>query len=782
MINNELETYKRTGARLKNTIFQDVVKTFNKTEVTEAVFLFLLSRICFMGYLVSPFGPALFTAIFTKNKKLTYPLFSIIGILSVGYAAFSFKYCGIIIIISAITTIFSKELKGKRFSPAIICTGAIFLNGMVYVITEGFFAYDILLLMLECGAAFLSCIVFEKASVLIKTMPKRTMFEQSETVSLIVLVGATAFSISLMENLLPVAHIISITAILILSISCGYTISCPAGVVFGLCLGISSVYQAQTVCIYCLSSLASGFAKRYGKLGTAAAFAVSSLIATVLICPESNGIVTVSYVAISLLILLFVPDKFIEKFGSLRLNARQEFSQTERIRSSIKETMDETIASVDSVSAVFHDVLESFYAQNGESHGVIFDKTADVVCKNCSLCGFCWAKNREDTVGLMNTMYNTMERKNTLGRGDIPQEFSDKCIKSVTFISELNKNYEAYKITRMWAGKVLESKRLVAEQFNNLSMILKNMKESIIEKINSEPELERKIYAALDRKGISADKILVSSGDGFSVTMDKVSCGESLVCKTSVAAALTEVLEVPVLCENRECSDSICHLKFSEQTRFVTDISISSAPCSKSSGSGDSALYFPCGNGKTAIILSDGMGTGEKANLQSSITTLLAKKLLTSGFDKESATRLINNILMINADRETFATIDLCIVNLYKGTMEFVKCGAANSYVKTKGESETIYASSLPAGLVSSLEPDYDMRYIKSGDFLIMASDGVTDVLDTPECNEILALSENFSGSAKELSDLILNTALARSGGIASDDLTVIVCGVSENM
>ena len=63
-----------------------------------------------------------------------------------------------------------------------------------------------------------------------------------------------------------------------------------------------------------------------------------------------------------------------------------------------------------------------------------------------------------------------------------------------------------------------------------------------------------------------------------------------------------------------------------------------------------------------------------------------------------------------------------------------------------------------------------------------MASDGVTDVLDSPECNEILALSEGFSGSAKELSDLILNTALARSGGVATDDLTVVVCAVSLNM
>lgn len=782
MINNELETNKRPRSLPKGGIFTDVFKTFNKTEVTECVFLFLLSRICFMGYLVSPFGPALFTAIFSKNKKLSYPLFSIIGILSLGYGAFTFKYCGIILIIAAITTIFSSELKNKLFAPFVICAGSVFLNGMVYVITEGFFAYDILLLILECGASFLSCFAFGKASALIKTLPKRKVLEQSETVSLVILLGAAVLSISLMENLLPVAHVLSITAILILSISCGFSISCPAGVVFGLCLGISSVYQAQTVCIYCLSSLASGFAKKYGKLGTAAAFSIASLVATLLICPESNGIITVSYVALAAVILLFIPDKFINRFGNLRLRARQEFSMTTRIRDAVNDKMDETIESVDSISVVFHDVLESLLAQGGETHGVIFDNTADAVCKKCSLCNYCWLKNREDTLKLMNDMYKTMERKNVLGKADIPQDFSEKCIKSDMFVSELNKNYEAFKITKMWAGRVMESKRLVAEQFNNISMILKNLRSGIVEKMSCEPELENKISAALDRRGIYADKISVSSGDGFSVTMDKVSCGENLVCSTTVAGALTEVLEVPMLRENRECREDICHLKFSQQTRFVTDIAVSFKPCANSSGSGDSVLYFPCGNGKIAIILSDGMGTGEKANFQSNITTQLAKKLLTSGFDKETSVRLINNILMMNADRDTFATIDLCIVNLYKGTMEFIKNGAANSYIKTNTNSETIYASSLPAGLISAVEPDIDMRYMKSGDYLVMVSDGISDILDTPDCNEILNIADGFKGAAKELSDLILEEALSRSGGIATDDLTVVVCAISENM
>ena len=74
--------------------------------------------------------------------------------------------------------------------------------------------------------------------------------------------------------------------------------------------------------------------------------------------------------------------------------------------------------------------------------------------------------------------------------------------------------------------------------------------------------------------------------------------------------------------------------------------------------------------------------------------------------------------------------------------MEFVKTGAANSYIKTASGSETVYASSLPAGLVQGLEPDYDLRYMKSGDYLIMASDGITDVLDSPDHNKSLILQK----------------------------------------
>ena len=778
---NQLETI-RPGAHATGINLRNLLLKVNKQELLENVCLLLLCRICFPGYLFSPFGISFFGALFKKHKRLSYILSAAIGVLSVNFPIFSLKYGGAIAITAALSVIFSRELQGKRMLSSLLPAGALLLNGTVYVIAEGFFAYDALMLISECGVTFLSYFALDKTVDLFSSFRKRSMLEPAETVGIVFFSGTLVLSLALMENMLPVAHVAAITVILPLSLACGFAISCPAGAMFGLCLGLAGSYSAQTVCVYCLASLFSGLAKRYGRIGVSVSFLLSGFAATVLLCPETNGVITAAYVALAALILFFVPDSFLKKFGALQAQIKEEEAAGERIRKTVETKLSDTIATMDSVSTVFKEVLEDLYETDADAHAAVFDNTAGAICANCSLSNFCWRKSREETLTCMEKMFGIMERKNALAKGDIPQEFTDMCIRRDAFVTELSKNYEAYKITRMWAGRVQESRRLVADQFSNISMVLQNMQKSLKEEMRSEPELERKIVSALDRRGILADKVTVCSGDGFSVTMDKVSCGENLVCATTVAAAVSEVLEVPMLREHRECDSHICHLKFSEQTRFVADIAQASATRTHSSGSGDSALTFPCGNGKIALVLSDGMGSGEKAHFLSSITTRLAKKLLTAGFDKESCVRLINNILMINADRDAFATIDLAMINLYTGTMEFVKTGSANSYVQTATGAETVYASSLPAGLMQPLEPDYDMRYMTAGDYLIMASDGITDVLDTPDQNEIFRIAEGFHGSAQTLANNILNAALAYTDGTAYDDMTVFVCAISENM
>lgn len=771
----------RPTANIARINLKNLFSKLDSHELIENIALFLLSRICFMDYLLSPFGIAFFSILFFRKKRPYYVIFSALGVLSTAIPTFYFKYLGSILITMSVQLIFSNELQHKKRIAAIITTTSVFLTGCVYVLIEGFFAFDVLLLLLESGLVFISFFIFDKALLSIKTAFVKKTFDPLGLMAVVTLSAAVVFSVSLTKNFWPLSHMAAIFVILLLGLIYGFEVSTPTGAILGFALCFSTTYPAQMICIYTLSSLFSGLLSRYGRLAASGAFSVSSLIITLILCPEANGILTVSYVAAACLLLYFVPDKLLVQNITLRHRPRKETTAMQKVKDATDLKITETIDSIDSIGTIFHEIIDSFKETRYDTCQEVFRATADNVCKNCSLCRFCWEKDRDKTQEITGRMYSLMKSKNTIAPKDIPKDFSDMCIRSEAFICELNKNFESLKVTKMWAGKVLESKKLVAEQFKNTSMILNSLKESIAQKTDFIPDAEHKITAELNRHGITADEICVHHKDGYSVTIDKMNCDSKAECDTVIASLISEILEVPMEKALSECGSSICHVAFYEKPKFRADVAISSTTKKNSGGSGDNAVVFSVDPGRVAIVLADGMGSGEMANFQSSIVIKLAKKLITTGFNLATCVRLINDILMTNADKDTFSTIDMCVLNLYTGVAEFVKAGSSNTYLKLQNTFDIVTASSLPAGLMHGVQPDCDKKIICSGDFIIMVTDGITDILDTEKKNSIFKMLEDFSGTPQELSDKILDLAVKKSNGAPSDDMTVAVCGISRN-
>lgn len=755
---------------------KDLSKAMSPTELTENVILLLLCRICFMEYLVSPFGVALFSVLFYRKRRLSYVIASVAGTLLSGIPVFYFKYIGTILIAMSLIIIFSKELKSKSRTVSAITTAALLLNGGVYVFVEGFFVYDTLLLILECCLCYLSFFCFDCATASMEHFTKRKIFEPKEIVSMVILFGCCVLSISLTENLLPVAHIIAIFGILFLSVTCGFTVSTPAGAVLGLSLGFVSAYPAQLVCTYTLSSLFSGVCARYGKLASSGIFALCTFFVTILISPEANGFLPVSYVAVAWLLVFFVPEKVIASFGTAATKPLNISRKEARIKDELYDAFDISFNTLDSVADIFSDIIKEGSAIEVSDNSVILENTANAICTNCSLYRFCWQKEKQKTLLAIENLLPCTEA--SLRKNHIPKEFSDICIRRDAFIRELNKNAESYKITKMWSGKVVESKKLVAEQFKNLSMILTDVRDNLSSGITFSSDTESKIAVALDKMGISFSKVKVLSSDGFVVEIHNPDFYINSHADKKIENVLSEIFDVPMVMT----SSSYEKIVFCQKTEFAASLHISVLPRKNSDHCGDNCAYFYFGTGKLAIVLSDGMGSGEAAAFQSNLVVTLAKKLLSSGFSLRTCVRLINNILMTNADRETFATVDLCVVDMYSGIAEFAKTGAAPSYIKKEDEEIVISSSSLPAGLINSADTDFCVKYLQAGDWVVLASDGITDTLDCPDKNEIFEICNEFDGTPEELAESILNLALKRSGGIATDDLCVCVCKLEKNL
>lgn len=227
-------------------------------------------------------------------------------------------------------------------------------------------------------------------------------------------------------------------------------------------------------------------------------------------------------------------------------------------------------------------------------------------------------------------------------------------------------------------------------------------------------------------------------------------------------------------------ADDIEEPKESEKKddKFVLSKVVLSKTKNKSEISGDSNIITKLEDGKYMLAISDGMGSGVNANKSSKTVINMLEKLLTNGFDKEVSIGLINSAINLNSNEETYATIDISIVDLKSGNIEFVKNGACPTFVKSKNKVEIVKSISFPAGMLDKIDLVVYDKDLKENDIIIMCSDGILESDVEYENKEVWLknLIENIeSNDIEKIANIIMQEALDNGLGIAKDDMTVIV-------
>ena len=212
--------------------------------------------------------------------------------------------------------------------------------------------------------------------------------------------------------------------------------------------------------------------------------------------------------------------------------------------------------------------------------------------------------------------------------------------------------------------------------------------------------------------------------------------------------------------------------------KYKLVIASSQTTKNKSEVSGDSNIRTQLHDGKYMLAISDGMGSGEKAKKSSNTVIQMLKRLLTTGFDKDISIGLINSAVNLNSNDETYATIDISIIDLSSGNIEFVKNGACPTFIKSNKNVEIVKAISFPAGVLDKIDLVVYDKDLKENDIIIMCSDGILES-NTEYKNKELWLKELLENmqtdDVQKISDIIMQEAIDNGYGVAKDDMTVIV-------
>ncbi len=196
--------------------------------------------------------------------------------------------------------------------------------------------------------------------------------------------------------------------------------------------------------------------------------------------------------------------------------------------------------------------------------------------------------------------------------------------------------------------------------------------------------------------------------------------------------------------------------------------------------SGDSYSFFESDTGRILMLLSDGVGSGEEARRESSRVIEMMERLLEAGFGKEPAVQMVNGAMAAAGQEQVMSTLDICDIDLYTGTCEFVKVGAASTYIKRGRLVDRLSSRNLPLGVFWQMTPEIQNRTLQSGDYIIMLSDGVLDALSEGIGEEALPeiIGRMEYNNPGEIANQILAYAIGQSRGRIRDDMTVLVTGI----
>ncbi|MCI8815014.1 MAG: SpoIIE family protein phosphatase [Lachnospiraceae bacterium] len=422
------------------------------------------------------------------------------------------------------------------------------------------------------------------------------------------------------------------------------------------------------------------------------------------------------------------------------------------------------------------------YLSNEQAQDVVWQAYSQV-CSNCHQRQECW--DGEERLRLGEKLVRALESGKEERRKELSKEWKGQCVHAYQFTQELNHFFQREREKLVWNNRMIENRLAAAQQFSEISGLLGQVAWELSEIVQPSREFADELRYSLKKKGIRLKSVWIMEREGSRKQAYLTMQAKNGQCVSALEAA--EVLSelwgdtlVPVNTSRCTINGESRTVHFTEKMNFQALYGVAKVPKDKERVSGDSYACCQEEEGKLILCLSDGMGSGMEASKESEMVVDLLEQFLESGFTNEAAAKLVNSAVILKRQDDMFSTMDLCTIDLYTGVCEFLKAGAATTFIRRDQWVEAITSTSLALGMGDQIDFETTSRKLYSGDFLIMVTDGVLDALPLDKEEETMKeiILQVHSQAPREMGRGILDRALAYCDYKARDDMTVLVAGI----
>lgn len=445
----------------------------------------------------------------------------------------------------------------------------------------------------------------------------------------------------------------------------------------------------------------------------------------------------------------------------------------------------EALSDIAKATEAVADKLNRREERSDDAPEQIFRDTVQQVCRRCPDGAGCWAGHYDETIEGFSKMRDHLRRDKELSADTAASCFVRGCAYAEKLAVQAEQDFRTYLEKKERKRLSTRVRGVVTDQFEGLSLVMEGMERQLRTLHRCDRELEEQIRECCRKNHLDAVDVICCE-DGWKRLKIELAIPSGQWHRLENARTLSTgqlTAQLGAICSRQlsepeaRTEDGMARLAFSEQPKYRLLTGCAQLSAGGAKVCGDVYSVFPDKERREVMLISDGMGTGSRAAMDSAMASGILSRLLRAGIEPDAALKLVNAALLVKSTEESLATIDLADIDLYTGQARFFKAGAAPTFLRRNGHGGSVEACSLPAGILKDVAFEQAAVSLGEGDMVVMVSDGavqgdgdwITQELEKYQRRDPQRLAEHLARCAQ-----------ARFGSGKEDDITVLVGMLAE--
>ena len=803
----------------------------------------ILARGVVLGELL-PFGVAYLAAtlVFRPGLAGLMVLSVVIGLWSTSIQTVFWTQIAVVLLLASLITSTRRKPEQWWITLPLLVMVVDLLVRNCFLVWDGWNLYQEISIIFEAVIAGVLSFIFMVAVQWIENRQKSSQLRPEEMIASIILGICLILGIDdLYLGQWALGPIAATLGVLFAAYLGGAGAGSAAGALIGLLPSVTHLIMPFAVGIYALSGLLAGLFRAWGRLGMAVGYLLGNLLLTLYLSEGGTGPESLVQLGIGVVLFLLIPNRFFGQLGTKLQFGRGNFKpsfigsvsspsavRTNRAGEDKNIHLDETNLAQSDLAVTRQDGQEAYKIEErvaepiwwkltnqrlknlsgmlnelsvtlekekgGTEKGpnlllTFIENIRTEVCQNCSAHRVCWEEDFYTTYRmLLDLLYQgEVKSPDNLSVEEAMPQLKSRCLYPRDLVNHINRVCEKIKLQNYWQERMDEGRDLVTYQVKGLAGVVSDVVSEFEKRVERDKNLEKRIFREIKGMGVKAERLQVyrlPSGE-IEIYFFIKECISNNICQNKLIPALSTLLDQHLELRPEHCPTAMgagCEICLVGVGRLAIEVGISRRAEDGCNCSGDSYLAISLPGDRYLLALSDGMGVGPEASFTSQSTLGLLELVLGVGLKADQAVRAVNSMLLLRSDKESFATLDLSIVDLRSGVSELFKLGAPPTFLKRNGKAITISSGSPPVGILDSLEVSSIKYQFEPGDLVVMVTDGLLDSRfhvaerDVWLCQALENVNNNSPQVIAEtlLAQALLNTSLVK------DDMAVLVARIYE--